>query len=121
VSLGFKGLIHNKAHPITPFNSVPSIFVESLELYGVDKSTKQALCDLLTVGLVCCSGLYIFNGRYDVTGDTRPNWLFGLVSSAADEDRADCIAFHLPRFLVYVFAFLFPKESCGSTAPSFIG
>lgn len=95
--------------------------MESLEFCGVDKSTKQTLCDLLTVALVCCSGLYIFNGRYDVTGDIRPNWLFGLISSAADEDRVDCSVFHLPRFLVYVSAFLFPRESCGSAAPSFIG
>jgi hypothetical protein len=69
-------------------------------LYGGDNSTMQILCDLLTVGLVCCSGLYIFNGRFDVTGDTRPNWLYGLVSSAAAEDRVDCSVFHLPSFLV---------------------
>jgi len=95
--------------------------VESFVLYGGDKSTMQTLCYLLTVGVVCCSGLYIFNGRYDFTGDARPNWLFGLVSCAAAEDRVGCSVFHFPRFLVYVSAFLFPKESCGSTASSFIG
>ena len=76
------------------------VFGESLELYGGDNSTRQTLYYFLTVGLACCSGLYIFNGRCDVTGDTCPNWLFGLVASAAPEDRVDCSVFHLPRFLV---------------------
>lgn len=76
------------------------VFGESFELYGGDNSRIQTFYDLLTVGLVCCSGPYIFNGRCDISGDTRPNWLFGLVSSAATEDRVDCSVFHLPNFLV---------------------
>jgi hypothetical protein len=82
--------MHNKVHTITPsLIKTHLVFGESLELYGVGNSTMQILCDLLTVGLMCCSGLYIFNGRCDVTEVARPNWLFGLVSSAAAEDRVD--------------------------------